>query len=227
MARLKLLKDLARVFPNLNAFSSQVERDIVSSFQEQHFKAGETIIRQGDICNQHMLIIEGVAKVFTRTENGREIVLYRVRASECCVLTTSCLIGHTPFPVEGEAETDIYAVSIPARYFTQGLDESENFRHFVLTSYTQRVSEMITIISQMASVKIDLRLGNHLLVYCLGSEPLKITHDDLAKELGTAREVISRNLNNMKNNGWLKLGRGSITITDRTGLEKFTKTSLM
>ncbi|MBT7443448.1 MAG: Crp/Fnr family transcriptional regulator [Methylococcales bacterium] len=222
-----VLQKIQDVFPKISELSQENGLDLVSHLQERHFTAGTTLVHQGDICTQHMMIIEGVVKVFTRTENGREIVLYRVTEGECCVLTTSCLLGHTPFPVEGEAETDVHAVAIPAEYFNQGLEQSSLFREFVFSAYTQRLTEIIALIGEIASVKIDRRLATSLLQHCQGCSAIKITHDALAKELGTAREVISRNLKEFEQQGWLKLGRGTIQLTNRDELEKFNKTVLM
>ena len=216
-----LFNQLRAAFPQLKDISDPASKRILAHIKPMSFKKGDIMAYQGTPCTHQMMLAHGVVKVFTRTENGREIVLYRVKAGECCVLTTSCLLSNTPFPVEGVAETDVEAFALPAQHFSKGLESSSDFRQFVFSAYTARVNEMVLLVGKIAATKIDQRLIEYLLAYCQDCNVVAITHDALAKELGSVREVVSRNLKEFEQRGWVQLSRGKISLIDRESLEQY------
>ncbi|WP_426415743.1 Crp/Fnr family transcriptional regulator [Aestuariirhabdus sp. LZHN29] len=180
--------------------------------------ARTTLFRQGDSCENYLVVIEGSVKVFARSEQGREIVLYHIGSGGSCVLTTSCLFAHSPYPAEGVSETAMKAVAIPAKVFESALAESVALRDFVFNTYSERLSRLITLVQQIAFERIDVRLARYLAKHA--AQELSLTHQDLAEELGTAREVVSRHLKEFESNGWLRLGRGRIEVIDGAGLQR-------
>ncbi|RRJ82368.1 Crp/Fnr family transcriptional regulator [Aestuariirhabdus litorea] len=180
--------------------------------------AQTTLFRQGDACDNYLIVLEGSVKVFARSEQGREIVLYHIDDGGSCVLTTSCLFAHSPYPAEGVSETALKAVAIPVRVFERALEESVALREFVFNTYSERLSRLITLVQQIAFERIDVRLARYLVRNA--GQQIGLTHQNLAEELGTAREVVSRHLKDFESNGWLQLGRGRIEVIDAVGLQQ-------
>lgn len=171
-------------------------------------------------------MLSGSVKVFTRSENIREIVLYRVQQGESCILTTTCLMSEQCYPAEGVTEKDVKALVISASDFNQGLTQSTHFRHLVFENYSKRLAEVITLIADVNFNRIDIRLAKFLIANEVNNE-IKITHQDLSVELGTAREVISRHLKALEQKQWIIISRGKISITDQISLNNLAKTQVM
>lgn len=190
--------------------------------------ANTTVFYQGASCENYLLVLTGRVKVFTRAENGREIILYRVNDGESCTLTTTCLLAGNQYPAEGVTETSVEALAISLKDFNLGLSQSPDFRNFVFNTYGKRLVDVITLVGEVSFGRIDVRLAKHLLDRDLSSTNiLTLTHQDLAIELGTAREVVSRQLKEFEQQGWLKLSRGKITLMEIDTLINLSKTALV
>ena len=190
--------------------------------------ANSTVFRQGDACENYLLILEGSVKVFSRAENGREIILYRVQNGQSCTLTTACLFANNPYPAEGITETDSTALMIPQSVFNRALAESEEFRRIVFDQYAKRLSDVINLVESLSFGHIDIRLARLLLQLSPDkgksmdkhTDTIKMTHQELATELGSAREVISRQLKEFEKKQLISLQRGSVIISNRNELQK-------
>ena len=195
------------------------------SNQSQKIKvpANSTVFRQGDSCENYLLILDGSVKVFSRAENGREIILYRVKKGESCTLTTACLFTNNPYPAEGITETDSIALMIPRPVFNRALAESEEFRRIIFNQYAKRLSDVINLVENLSFGHIDIRLARLLLQLGSDSDTIETTHQTLATELGSAREVISRQLKEFENKQLISLQRGSITISNRDSLQRLAR----
>lgn len=189
--------------------------------------ANTTLFRQGDACQNYILLQQGSVKVFTRAENGREIVLYRVGSGESCTLTTISLFTNNKYPAEGVTETEVTALAISKEDFNQGLAQSADFRRMVFDGYSQRLTDIITLVEEVSFGRIDSRLAKTLLQHAVGEMTIHLTHQDLAAEMGSAREVISRQLKEFERRGWLTLQRGSIELTNTRELESLARTPQM
>ncbi|MCK0103556.1 Crp/Fnr family transcriptional regulator [Pseudohalocynthiibacter aestuariivivens] len=170
-----------------------------------------------------LLLIEGTVRVSQTTEGGREIVLYRVHAGESCVLTTACLLAYEDYSAEGIAETDVVAAAIPRDVFDKLVSDSTDFRQFVFSAYSRRITDLFYVIEEIAFRRIDIRLAQKLLELGRDTGSLHTTHQQLATELGTAREVISRQLQDFQRRGWVVLSRAVVTLTDTAALEKLAR----
>ncbi len=169
----------------------------------------------------HLLfLINGTIRVQQVSPNGREIVLYRVNAGESCVLTTACLLAYEDYLAEGIAETELEVAAIPRAVFEDLLSRSQDFRHFVFSAYSRRVTELFHLIQEVTFTKIDIRLAQKLLELSKDNQIRNFTHQDLATELGTVREVISRQLQEFQRRGWVKVSRGAIDLLDLKALKK-------
>ena len=152
---------------------------------------------------------------------GREIVLYRVSAGESCVLTTACLLAYEDYLAEGIAETDVQAVAIPRGVFDQLMAQSEIFRRFVFTAYSKRITDLFLVIEEIAFRRMDIRIAETLLELPSPGHIIHTTHQKLAAELGTAREVVSRQLQEFQRRDWIEVSRGEIRIKNREALSAF------
>jgi CRP/FNR family transcriptional regulator len=163
------------------------------------------------------MLLDGLIRVQQVAANGREIVLYRVAAGETCALTTACLLGYEEYLAEAIAETDIRAAVIRRGLFDELIAGSSEFRRFVFTTFSLRVTSVFRLIEEVVFSRVDVRLAQ--LLAKSGSANIRATHQSLANELGSAREVISRLLNGFQRRNWVRLSRGSIEITDLSALK--------
>ena len=179
--------------------------------------AGQQVFYPGAACENYLLMLDGNIKAQLISENGREVLLYHVLPGDSCVLTTSCLLSGESYPAEALTEQDSTAFVIPGKNFHQCLGESIFFRQFVFHNFALRLSSIINRIEQVVFDPIDIRLSKLLLSY--NEIQIKKTHQDLAAELGTAREVVSRNLKIFESQGWVALRRGTIEIIELEALK--------
>jgi len=206
-------------FPLLRNLDDPAWLRVLDAARPVEIPAGTTVFRDGDGCQNYMFVIEGSVRVQKIAENGREIVLYRVQEGEACILTTSCLLSHQRYPAEGVTETDVRAITIPVSVFDAGIAGSAGFRQFVFSSYGKRISELIMLVEDVAFGKMDIRLSQYLLDMARHDE-VNRTHQEMAADLGTAREVVSRQLKEFERRGWIALARGRISLVDRTSIER-------
>jgi CRP/FNR family transcriptional regulator, anaerobic regulatory protein len=181
---------------------------------------GSRIFGPGQAPENFLLLVEGTIRVQQVSESGREIVLYRVSAGESCALTTACLMGYEEYLAEGIAETPVRAVAIPRALFDELIASSRGFRQFVFTAFSRRVTNLFRIIEDVAFARIDVRLAQRLLQLADDRNLVSATHQDLANELGSAREVISRQIHEFQRRGWIKTARGAVELVDKSALSK-------
>ena len=194
-------------------------QEIISHANQVTLNKGTTIFHQGDSCQNFILVMEGTVKVFTRASNGREIVLYRVSKGQSCTLTTSCLLASDNYPAEAVTESQVQALVLSLNHFNQGLAQSPSFRQFVFNTYGQRLCDVISLVSEVSGNRIDNRLAKQLLSLSHNNSVIHKTHQELATDLGTAREVITRQLNQFAEQQWLKLSRGKIELLQPESLK--------
>jgi len=207
-------------FDELNGLGASVRERLIARSSVVPVPAGTIIFGPGKIPSNLLLLLEGTVRVQQFSENGREIVLYRVQAGQSCVLTTSCLLADEAYTAEGIAETDVTAVAIPRAEFDDLISNSEVFRHFVFAAYSKRITDLFFVIEELAFRRVDIRLAQKLLDLENQANIVKSTHQQLAAELGTAREVISRQLQEFQRRGWISQTRGSIELTDIPNLKR-------
>ncbi len=206
--------DLIGKFPGLEAIEPEARSVFLSSAQITSVPARTVVFRSGSSCENYLLVIDGSVRVQMVSENGREIVLYRVDQGQTCILTTSCLMTADNYSAEGITETDVNAVMIPAAAFHELMACSGVFRAFVFASYGTRLSDLLMLVDEVAFHRIDVRLARFLVERAGEKKQLQTTHQELAVELGSAREVISRQLKEFERRGWVILARGQVGLTN-------------
>jgi CRP/FNR family transcriptional regulator len=203
-----------QILPELEDKADEIALQLLDDASILSLPENSTVFSQGDACRNYLIVLDGKVKVFTRAENGREILLYRLNKGDSCVLTTSCLFGHKSYPAEGITETEVTALAIPATKFNAALNQSNSFREMVFAAFSSHLSDLITLVEEVAFGKLNVRLAKYLIEQCDSDFKLSSTHQIIADDLGSAREVISRQLKELESRGCIKVSRGHIQITD-------------
>ena len=181
-------------------------------------RAGDKIFEPGHPPLHYLILLEGVVRVQQASEGGREIVLYRISAGESCSLTTVCLLSRENYSAEAVVEQPGRAVAVPRETFDHCLERSKPFRQFAFQGFGNRITSLFRLLEDVAFTRVDVRLAEKLLSLADGDGEIRATHQQLASELGSAREVITRHLQAFQRKGWVNLARGKITITHRAAL---------
>lgn len=205
---------------DLAAMPHEVQMILGNAARRREVPAGTAVFLPGDAPSDLLILVEGTLRVQQVSEGGREVVLYRVRPGETCVLTTACLMNEEGYAAEGIAETDLVVAAIPRAAFDELLARSAPFRRLVLETYARRLADLLLVVEQIAFRRIDVRLARRLLDRRDADGRVHATHQGLAVELGTAREVVSRQLKEFARRGWVRLSRGEVLVTAPAELTK-------
>lgn len=214
------LERLGEAFQFLQRCTPQLRAELAARTVPARLGAGETICRQGTTCGHLALVLSGSARVFKLGESGREITLYRVGPGESCVLTASCILSHRPFPAFAKCETSLEGLLVSGADLIRWLELSPAWRDYVFGLIASRLADVISLVEEVAFRRVDRRLARHLIQHAAGPEArLDATHQQIASELGTSREVVSRILKDFEALGLLRIARGSVRLLDAEGLE--------
>ncbi|MBL8590969.1 MAG: Crp/Fnr family transcriptional regulator [Methylobacteriaceae bacterium] len=196
-------------------------RDAFRALRPRAAPAGAVLFAPGSACQGFVLVLSGRVRVDMTGRGGRTLLLYRVGPSETCVQTTLCMLGESFYTAEGVAETPIDFVVVPPPLFERAMADSDAFRRFVFARFAARLGEMMRLLETIAFVRVDARLAAALCARAGegAAASLAVTHQQLAEDVGTAREVVSRQLEGFRRDGLVALRRGRIDILDRPGLE--------
>lgn len=187
--------------------------------------AGTQVFAPGQSADNLLLLLSGQVRVSQQSENGREVFLYRVHAGESCVLTTACMLSHDDYAAYGLAETEVRAVAIPRATFDHMAGQSPAFRDFIFRAYSRRITDLFALIENIVFQRMDVRLAARLLELADAGGTVQATHQHLAHELGTAREVISRMLAEFQRRGWIQQARGEVRLTGRDALTRLARST--
>ncbi|BBE51696.1 CRP-like cAMP-activated global transcriptional regulator [Ferriphaselus amnicola] len=209
---------LLAAYPMLRGLPANLLESLCNGAQLLRLPAGTVVFDEDQPCQGFPLLLAGNVRVIKASPNGRELQLYRVDPGESCILTSSCLMGHTRYQARGEVEKDVEMVVLSAPVFRQLISAFEPFRDYIFGLFSDRLTDMMQLVSAVAFQKLDQRLAALLLTK---TSPLRATHQQLADELGSVREMVSRLLKQFADQGWVKLGREQIEITDAPGLKRY------
>lgn len=179
---------------------------------------GTVLFRPEDACSGFVMVREGTIKVSLTAENGREIVLYRVRPGEICLQTFGCLVNHSAYSAEGVAETDLSIEVIPADEFQRRVTAEPQFRQRLFSAVAARFADLERLVEDVALSSIEERLARALLRLAQGGVTVDATHEALAIEIGSARAVVSRQLSAFVRERLVAVERGHIALLDPAGL---------
>lgn len=201
-------------FPTLKNLDDPIWIQTANRAKEVVLPAGYEVFRDGDECQNYIMVLQGVTRVYKSFENGREMLLYRVNQGETCSLTTSILLAGGKYTASAITEDECRAVIIPIHEFHDTFDESKGFRDFVCATFGGRIRDFILLLESIATRNVDVRLARWMLDNKTEENQIDTSHKTLAFELGTAREVVSRHLKDFEQNGWVKLSRKNIDLID-------------
>jgi CRP/FNR family transcriptional regulator len=182
---------------------------------------GARPFRAGAACEHFLVVLAGVIRVQMVAPSGREIVLYRVEAGESCILTTACLLGRDDYPAEAVVEQQARVAALPAAAFMDLLGSSAALREVVFAAFGGRLVDLMLVLEEVAFRRVDLRLARCLVERRDEQGCVRAAHHELAVELGTAREVISRQLKEFERRGWISMERRRIALRDAAALAAF------
>ncbi len=194
-------------------------RTIAGAIPARRIKRGSVIFRAGDEASAFFIVLAGRISVTITGPTGREILLYEVGSGETCVQTTLALLGSRRYEGEATVTEETEAVAIPRAVFDRLMGESTVFRAFVFGSFGRRLTDVIHLLEKVAFVPIESRLAAVLLDRAGNGQRIDATHQDLASAIGSAREVVSRRLDALRDRGIVDLGRGHVTIVNRRAIE--------
>lgn len=186
---------------------------------------GELVLSRDCECNGLVLVKSGQLRAFFEAEDGKEITLYRLLAGDICILSAACVLKNLTFEVTLETEKKSAVLLIPASTWGKLTEKSSAAKEFSLELVNERFSEVIWVMEQMVSRNMGQRVAAFLLEQAAleGSGTLNLTHEAIAKNLGTAREVVSRILKYLENDGLVRLSRGKIRLTDEKRLREMSR----
>lgn len=207
-------------FPGLSRLEAPTRQLLLARSAVVDVPARATIFGPGKSPENMLFLLEGTVRVQQVSETGHEIVLYRIHAGQSCVLTTACLLAYEDYSAEGIAETTVRAAAIPRAVFDDLVAQSQSFRTFVFAAFSKRITDLFRMIDEVAFQKLDVRLADKLVRLSDGQDRIETTHQKLSVELGTAREVVSRQLQEFQRRGWIEQGRGSVSLLNREEIER-------
>jgi CRP/FNR family transcriptional regulator len=211
-----LARELGTAYPALAGLGEATLVAILERAQLLEVPAGTPMFGEGSPCRQFPLVLEGSIRVSKRSE-GRELPLYRVGPGESCVLTSGCLVGARDYPADGAVELDARLVLLPRTVFDELMATHPPFRQYVFSLFADRLAELMLLVEAVAFHRLDRRLAATLLGR---GRIVTMTHQQLADELGSVREIVTRLLRGFADQGLVRLTRGAIEVRDAAALRR-------
>jgi len=215
----KQLDRLKRALPVLQRAEPALVREFVDAAWIARIPAGHDVFVEGDRVDAIALLISGVVRVYKVGETGREITLYRFGLGESCILTANAILSQQSFPAIATVEQEAEAVMIPAQSLREWVRRYDLWRGFVFDLLSQRLANVMALVDEVAFQRMDARMATLLLERSRAHNPLHITHQEIAAELGSSREVISRLLEDFAGRGLIRLARGTVEVLNRDALK--------
>lgn len=223
--KLDVKEELKAVFLFAKELSAQQLERIVDYAVLQRVPAGTILAERGSACPGLMLLLSGELKVSMTSDDGREVTLYRISGGRTCPLSAACILGNfSGNTVTVTAEIDSRVILVSPQFFLNSIVEFEPFYRFVFGDISNRLFQATEVVDSISFISVKKRLAQLLLLNShFGKNSIHMTHEAFARELGTAREVVSRELKGFERLGVLSLARGSLVINNADELEKIAK----
>ena len=206
-------------FPFWNELSSQ-DRDRLSQCAvEAHYDRGASVQSTGG-CSGLFLVCSGRLRVYILSEEGKEITLYRLEPGDVCMLAASCVLQSITFDVFVDAELPSDCYRVDTGVFGEIMERIPAVKIFALETTVQRFSEVMWVMQQLVFMSMDQRIAIFLLDEAnrTGTQTVNLTHEQIARHLGSAREVVTRVLKHMVADGLVELSRGGVAIKNKSAL---------
>lgn len=214
---------IAAAFPALARLPEPLGARLAADVVTRNVPAGTRLFEPGGPCAAYPLILEGVVRVAKQAANGREILLYRIGRGESCVLSSDCLLGGRAYDAGAVAETPLVLALVPRSLFEALVAGHPPFREAVFGLLAERLADLMLLVEEVAFRRLDARLAGLLLER--GPE-VRATHQALAADLGSVREIVSRLLADFAERRLVVLGRERIQVVDVAGLAALAESGL-
>ena len=221
MLHTPLIETWFQHFPALRTLPAAHQDMLTDRVIFPELDSGAVAYREGWACPNYVMCLSGGTRSFKTSASGRELLLYRVQPGGTCVFTTQCLLAGGTFPAESVAEAPTRFAALPAATFHELMGLSPEFRRFVLDDYSTLLTSILSLVDEVAFSSLDQRLAQRLLAESDAQGLVSKTHQQLAADLGSVREVISRHLSEWERAGWIRTARGSLQIIDRNALTTY------
>jgi len=202
------------VFPILQHATPQSASEFQQATFFKDLPAGENVFFEGDPASALALILSGTVRVYKIGKTGREITLYRFSTGESCILTANAILNNQPFPAHAIIEEQAEAVMVPQDVFRNWVQRYALWREFVFGLLSLRLTSVLTLVDDVVFRRVDSRIATFLLQRFQKQNPISVTHQEIAAELGSSREVISRILEGFVDKGLIRSVRGKVEILD-------------
>jgi CRP/FNR family transcriptional regulator len=216
---------VARRFPAFAAAITRADSSVAERMMVKHLPAGAMYLREGDRCAGIALVLEGRLRVAKSSRAGREITLYHIVPGETCILTASCLLSGAVYPAHASVVDHVTAALIPADMFHHLFETEPAVRSFVFDHFADRLAATMTLLEEVAFRRVDQRAARWLVETADAHHVVALSHEEIAAQLGTARVVVSRLLEDFQSRGWVILGRRRVEIGDSQALLTFSNKS--
>lgn len=213
--RLKILE----AFPFIEKIDAQSREKLFETGTIRTFPKDQQIMNEGMSCPFISFVLHGTVRVYKLSPDGKEITLYRMTKGDTCVMTASCILSNKEYPALALTEEEISVFVIPSTLFHKMMDTSLIWREYIFNLFSERLAEVIMLVEEVAFKSMNKRLSEFILQKA-NENMLSATHEEIAFELGTAREVVSRLLKEFERKGYITLSRGKILIMDQDMLRK-------
>jgi len=204
-------QDFVNLFPAFRGGLRDLVREILAAGQQQSIPSDARIYAEGDACSSIAFVLSGEIRVFKIGGTGREITLYEIGPGETCILNASCILSGSTYPANAVTASDAEVLLVPSAEFRRLVMEREAMRDFVFTLLSHRLATVMELVEEVAFGRMDQRLMEYL-VEKSADNVLETTHQKVANDLGTSREVVSRLLKDFERKGRVRLARNSITL---------------
>ncbi len=215
------MERIQHVLPILNTAETQLNREFQAKTYYAKIPAGKDVFMEGDEAEAIAVLLSGSVRVYRISETGREITLYRFGHGESCILTANAILNQKTFPAIATIEADAEAVMIPADVFRDWIKRFDVWREFVFNLLSDRLNAILSVVDEVVFQRMDKRVAAWLAAKASQNDRIRITHQEIASELGSSREVISRILDDLSQRGLVESGRGNIDILDYEALKSF------
>ena len=219
--KINMNHNLSELIPFFKNATQEVENDFRINQVLKKIPKGQFIAMEGEPCNYLPIVKSGVVRVYKLSPNGQEMTLYRIKAGESCILTISCLLTNKSFPAVAFTESESEVILVDSAKLKKWINDHNIWREFIFNYMSNIIFKVISLLESSTFNRTESRVIDFLVLNCEEkSSELNITHQDIAREIGTSREVVSRILKELESQKIIKLSRGSIAILQKEALKK-------
>ena len=222
-AGIKMKEKIEELLKNMSFWSRLQEEEqtiLIQNAKILDYKAGDAVYSGGTQCLGMMLVLQGTLRTYLLSDEGKEITIYRLRQGDVCVLAASCILSAITFDVEMEAQTDASLLLLPAWVLSKLQDENVYVENYIYKEAAKRFSDVVEALQQMMFLSLTQRVASFLLDESAkqNTSSIIMTHEEIAKTIGSAREAVSRILKQLAKGGYISLNRGEIKIEEKAKL---------